>query len=356
MIKLPPRYSQIIQHLAGGGMSDTLVCKDAHLERNVVIKSLKPGMAKHRLMDELSALSAIRSNYVVQVLDVIYDEGEIIGFVEEYIPGSPLMPLPANSTPNAALRALYPIATGVSHVHSHGRVHRDLKPDNMKVDGEGVLKIFDFGLAKLDAAAKTKQLFYSQGYSAPEIFKADSKGDHNFTSAVDVFALGAIAVWLLCDGKLPTELENVPPTLPCAQADFSAIMPSLPPSIAQLLNACLAADPSKRPNARTVAEQIGKYLLFDKHRMLLTHKGQEFSVNSSSRTVKLSSGNDSVSIKYDGLDFIVTSVSGFALRNNKQLKIGDKLTGAAVIVLGDPINRMGRTSITADVSYPEVLL
>ncbi|MER9841758.1 protein kinase [Mesorhizobium australicum] len=203
MIKLPSRYATVLQTLSGGGMSDTLVCLDANLQRKVVVKSLKAGIEKHRLMDELSALADIRSKYVVQVLDVLRDGTDIVGFVEEFIEGSDLKPLEASSDEVRCLGRLYSIISGIRDIHGAGRVHRDIKPDNMKLDMAGVLKVFDFGLAKLQNNAKTKQLYFTQFYTAPEVFKADKDGNHNFTTAVDVYAFGATALWLLNGGNLP---------------------------------------------------------------------------------------------------------------------------------------------------------
>jgi len=59
MISLPFRYKPL-KELAGGGMSETWLCSDENLKRNVVAKTLKPGISKSKLLDELSALSAIR--------------------------------------------------------------------------------------------------------------------------------------------------------------------------------------------------------------------------------------------------------------------------------------------------------
>src|SRR5436190_1688636 len=192
-------------------MSDTLLCEDKHLQRKVVVKKLKPGIDKHRLLDELSALASIRSKYVVLVFDVIYDGKDIVGLVEEYIEGPDLKPLASPVTLDAAIPALYPMFAGIAEIHGHNRLHRDLKPENMKYDGTGTLKIFDFGLAKLATNAKTKNLYFSPGYAAPEIFSQDSSGHHNFTTGVDVFALGSVSFWLLNNGKLPMKILKVPP-------------------------------------------------------------------------------------------------------------------------------------------------
>jgi len=353
MIKLPARYSTVVKTLSGGGMSDTLVCRDQNLGRDVVIKTLKPGIEKHRLMDELSALADIRSKYVVQVLDVIRDGEEIVGFVEEHIDGTDLQPFAGGATAEAAMRMLYSIIAGISDIHDFGRVHRDIKPENMKLDSSGVLKIFDFGLAKLSTGAKTKQLYYTPNYTAPEVFNTDANGNYHFTQAVDVFAFGVTALWLMNSGKLVPELGHMPPSVPKLPVMFNTLPIQFSTNVNALLNLCLSADPTSRPKSSDIKAAIGKQLLFDKHRMLLTYKGTEYFIHSGNRQVNLSSGGDKVSIAYNGLEFAVVSVSGFARHNNKQLTVGYVLNGSSVIVLGDPDKP--KTSITADVSHPEVM-
>lgn len=352
MISLPPRYS-LIKELDGGGMSDTLLCNDDHLKRKVVIKSLKPGIAPHRLMDELSALAAIRSKHVVQVLDVIKDvtTGSVVGFVEEYIDGGPL----ESDTPSdeqESLRAIYPIAAGICDIHSHGRVHRDIKPDNMRYDSEGTLKIFDFGLAKIDGSVGTAQLYYTEGFSAPEVFTKDASGKHNFTKAVDVFAFGATCWWVLNGGVLPKELLGVPPSLPCA--DFHTLSPALPGAVADALNACLSADRSKRPEMSIIRDLIGRHLMRGAHRMLLTDGSGEYRMDATNPKVSLSANGAVLDIAYDGLDFTVKAVSGIVLMNNLPLTVGQNITGSVVIVMRK--DGAYDSSITADLSYPEVIL
>lgn len=354
MIKLPARYSNVVKTLSGGGMSDTIVCFDTNLQRNVVVKSLKQGIEKHRLMDELSALADIRSKYVVQVLDIIHDGSDIVGFVEEYIEGNELTPFHGATTEAVALKSLYSIISGIADIHEFDRVHRDIKPDNMKLDKSGVLKIFDFGLAKLSAGAKTKQLYFTQGYTPPEVFTPDKDGNHNFTPAVDVFAFGATALWLLNGGKLLPELISIPPSVPSLPVAFNSMPIMLSAGINALLNRCLSSDPAARPTSAEMKAALGKQLLYNKHRMLITYNGVDHFVDATNKQVKLSAGSDSVTITYNGMDFVVTQISGHVRHNNKQVIVGYILQGAAVIVLGNPA-QYGRTSITADISHPEVM-
>src|SRR5580700_6672658 len=105
-------------------MSDTIVCTDTHLEREVVVKTLKPGADAKRILDELSALEAIRSKHVVQIYDVIRDaKGNVVAIIEEYLPGKDLteISIPKNSA--EFLRLAYPIAEGIADIHAHKRVH-----------------------------------------------------------------------------------------------------------------------------------------------------------------------------------------------------------------------------------------
>lgn len=351
MIKFSSRYTNAVA-LAGGGMSDTLLCDDSNLKRKVVIKTLKPGVSSSKLQDELAALSSIRSKHVVQVLDIIHDgDGNIIGFVEEYIEGVPLTCAPI-SDPVVAMRFLYPIACGIADIHAHGRLHRDLKPDNMKFDNEGTLKIFDFGLAKLETTAGTSLLYFSHGYTAPEAFQKNTLGFHEFSRAIDVFAFGAIALWALNQGKLPPEFSTIPSSVPSVGCDFSLLSANLPTPVSAILNSTFNLKPEDRPDMIQVRDRIARHLLYDRHRMLLTYGATDYWLDAGNRTTSLSYGAANIQVRYDGLDFRVTSVSGSVMINNVAASVGTLLKGAAVIVLRDV---SGKVSITADVSHPEVM-
>lgn len=334
-------------------MSETWLCSDTNLNRKVVIKTIKPGIAKSKLLDELGALSAIRSKHVVQVLDVIHDKsGEISGFVEEFVDGTSLSCEPVTGAA-AAMGKLYPIACGVADIHAHKRLHRDLKPENMKLDGEGTLKVFDFGLAKLEGGGGTSVLYFTEGYTAPEAFIKDSSGKYVWSYALDVFAFGAIALWLLNEGKLPPEFSTIPSSVPAVGCDFSTLGCALPKAVSDVLTAALAPDPAMRPTMQAIKETLKRHLLLDRHRMLLTFGGKDYWLDASNRTSNLTFYDAGLTIHYDGLDFTVTSVTGFAQINNRPAATGTRLSGAAVIVLNASNGR--RASITADVSHPEVM-
>jgi eukaryotic-like serine/threonine-protein kinase len=148
-MNLPDRYKQASEKLLKGGMSEAFICNDEHLERPVLIKRLQEGMDQSRLQDEIAALAAIRSKHVVQIFDLLKDDdGEIYGLVEEYLSGSDLEEILPLHTLEEFLKHAYAVACGISDIHERGRVHRDIKPMNMKFDAEACLKIFDFGLSR----------------------------------------------------------------------------------------------------------------------------------------------------------------------------------------------------------------
>ena len=346
---LPARYT-VIKPLDGGGMSDTRLCFCSHLKRHVVFKSLKPGTSQKRILDELSALSAIRSDHVVQVLDVIRDSSGIIGFIEEYIDGSDLEWSEIDSV-STALKVLHSIASGVRDVHEQGRLHRDLKPDNMKIDNNGTLKIFDFGLAKEAGGSGTKNFYYSPGFTSPEAFKKNAFGLHEYSEAVDVYAFGAIALWLLNEGILPDSMKALPATAPNPAVDFQATRVPCPATVAGQLSLCLSASPAARPSIAEMCLVLEREILKGTHRLTLTTDTQIYVLDATRVSVPINFEGSRIEILYDGYEFTVASVTGGVEINNMRVSAGFVLSGSVVIVLS---GNNKRAFVTADASHPEV--
>jgi serine/threonine protein kinase len=357
-VKLPSRYTPTGKEFSGGGMSKALVCEDGHLERLVLVKGLAPGTDPKRILDELRALQAIRSKHVVQIYDVIRDEeGNVAAIVEEYLPGNDLTAIKSPKGSKELLTLIYAIAEGISDVHAHGLLHRDIKRQNMKFDVEGCLKIFDFGLARdTSVESSTMGIVGTPGYMAPELFQDDGSGKVLFTSAIDTYAFAA-TILAIAYGKLPACLSEMPPKLPCADADFAKLPQGLPLEISYALNQCLEPIPSKRPLVASIAQLVGTHLARDRHRALLISQGKPYFVDKNKRVVKLSVANQgSLTINYDGLRFILSDVTGDVAVNNMPLKDGEILPDSCVIVLGAVALGPRRTMVTVDVSHPEVIL
>ncbi|WGS50114.1 serine/threonine protein kinase [Paraburkholderia sp. D15] len=353
MRAIPDRYVSS-GHAMSGGMGSVIVCQDTILERPVAIKFISSATHKRRMDDEVSALLKLRSKHVVQVYDVLQADVDEIGIVQEFIDGKDLFQshqIPATATDY--YRQLWQISAGISDIHDLGVIHRDIKPNNMKTDPEGVIKIFDFGLARDDGpSAKTKSFVGTRGFAAPELYA----NPFSFTKAVDTYAFGATAVYL-ATGGLPTDMLKQPPI-----TGLVSHLGSLPFMIADeitwLLDACIAPEPAKRPPMREVRDALARHILFDRHRALVVYQGKASVLGADNRSVSLSFGDIAkIAIRYDGLAFVVDSVSGEVQINNLVVVAGSTLPGACVVALGGNHRRSNeRRFITFDISHPEIVL
>ena len=109
---------------------------------------------------------------------------------------------------------------------------------------------------------------------------------------------------------------------------------------------------------RDVRDALARHILFDKHRALVVYQGKASVLSKDNRSVKLAFGTiGAATIRYDGLSFIVDSVSGEVQINNRSAVVGSSLPGACVVALGAAHRRANeRRFITFDISHPEIVL
>src|SRR5229473_1073286 len=146
---------EILGMLGQGGMGEVYKARDIRLGRLVAIKVLPPDKVKdpdrkRRFIQEAQAASALNHPNIVIIYDIGSENGSDF-MVMEFIDGKPLnqvIPRDGMCVPDALAVAI-PVADALSKAHSAGIVHRDLKPGNIMVSREGVVKLLDFGLAKL---------------------------------------------------------------------------------------------------------------------------------------------------------------------------------------------------------------
>ncbi|MBP6782907.1 MAG: serine/threonine protein kinase [Verrucomicrobiales bacterium] len=349
---LPARY-QPSGGILSGGMGSVHLCTDTVLDREVAIKVITDPAQHRRLLDEIRALLKMRSKHVVQVYDVLQLGSSGLGIVQEFIEGSDLFD--SALTPRTSsdfYKQIWQIASGISDIHAVGVIHRDIKLNNMKIDPEGVVKIFDFGLARDDGtSASTVGFVGTQGFAAPELYANNA----NFTAAVDTYAFGISALFIATRG-LPPDLMRQPPT-PLGSSYFSGLPFGVAPEIVHALDQCLSPNPRNRPHMAHIRDFLARHVLFDRHHALLVFQGRVSYLNSTTRSVNLSLQNmGQIQIHYDGLDFRVRSLSGDVYVNNNRLAVGDVLPGSCVVALGSPDKGNLRRYITFDLSHPEIVL
>ncbi len=354
--KLPSRYMTIGDG-ACGGFSEVIYCTDTHLERKVAIKFVQDKIEQHRIFDELRALLQLRSKHVVQVYDIIPDANGGLGIVEEFIEGEDLWysDFPCKSLDHY-LKTLWQVASGISDIHTADVIHRDIKPNNMKLDREGVIKIFDFGLAR-DAGPKAATAGFrgTPGFAAPELFRT---GTVAFTNAIDTYAFGATAIFFENQRHLlPQELMQIPPR-PLAKGFFAGLPIGIPTNLCGVLEQCLAPNPADRPSMAAVRDEIERYLLSGKHHALAVYNGKASYLNLRKKQIRLELPTiGKIEIAYDGFWFLVTVAEGEVFINNIPAKAGRQLPGSCVISLGGGQRKANqRAFIAFDISNPEVVL
>lgn len=341
-----------------GGMSEAHECRDVRLRRKVILKRLQKTQDQRRLEDEQKALLRLRSNHVVQLLDIAkieFNGEEITCLVLEHISGSNLSES-MYTVGDEYLRVLWQIARGLKDIHKERIVHRDIKPDNIRVDDESVVKIIDFGLSReVGVDNRTQSAIGYFPYMAPELFKGNPI---TFTTATDVYAFAVVAL-AISEKGLPECCKKIgdkklPPGL-CATH-----LAGIDTSISTILDACLQDDPQDRPVIAAVLDAIERVLLKDTHRARIViggkthelHKMKRVSSPQISLSGKVLAG---VTIEYDGYHFIVQSIIGRVDANNSPLKVSDRMPRACVLAFH---TKPGTNPLfaTFDVSNPELLL
>lgn len=349
-ITLPPRY-KIIDSTLGGGMGDVFKCVDIHLDRAVILKLLKSGGEERRLIDEQKALSKLRSKHVVQIFDFtsVKIDGETRdALVLEFIAGEELHYNKKYEIIDI-IKLLWQVACGLSDVHGAYIIHRDIKPNSILKDINGVVKILDFGLARNDGKdALTRSIIGTPGYMAPELFRS---GQVSFDNKVDVYAFGALAIDLL-GLERPAELDSFPPS---EVYSFNELYKNTPKIIADVIMRCISVDKLKRPDMLDVKNILERFLLKDKHNALVIMGNQKHKISSTSNRAKINwGGGSSMVIAYDGFEFIVDSINGIAKVNNINVVVGYILRGCSVITL-ETADSSQRIFVTFDISNPEVM-
>jgi serine/threonine-protein kinase len=232
-------------------MAVVYLAHDEELHRRVAVKVLAEHLAgddnfRARFLQESRLASRLSHPNVVQV----YDAGETEGspyIVMEYVPGETVAQRGQLSSAAAVPLALQACA-GLQHAHSAGLVHRDVKPANLLVREDDVLKIADFGIAR--AAELTRLTQHGTVLGTAAYLSPEQAAGEEVTAATDIYSLGAV-VYELLTGRAPYEFKSLADL--AAQQAVGVITPlrDLEPSVPQPVEAAvmhaLAREPRFRP-------------------------------------------------------------------------------------------------------------
>jgi serine/threonine protein kinase/Tol biopolymer transport system component len=247
-------HYRILGPLGGGGMGVVYKAQDLSLERVVALKFLPPELsrdpdAKTRFLQEARAASTLDHPNICTIHEVgETDEGQLYLAMACY-DGETLKqrlqrgPLPIDE----ALEAAQQIARGLVKAHRSGIVHRDIKPANLMITADEIVKILDFGIAKLAGAAGLTRIGSSlgtPGYMSPEQARGEEV-DHR----TDVWSLGAV-LYEMVTGRRPFrggDDQAVLYALFNQEPDpVEQLRPDAPPELVRIIGRMLAKDPDRR--------------------------------------------------------------------------------------------------------------
>jgi serine/threonine-protein kinase len=224
--------------LGAGGMGVVYLARDIELDETVALKMLTHATDEDIIAfrDEVKLARRVTHANVARTFDI----GEHLGtrfLTMEHVAGGSLRRLLSSARlPRArALGIARQICAGLAAVHAAGIVHGDLKPENVLLTAEGVVKLSDFGIARLTEGAAMQGFRGTLEYAAPELLAGATPDPRS-----DVFALGIVLCELYGGGHPWGESPNLagePPRVP----------DHVPLDVARLVLACLAADPAARP-------------------------------------------------------------------------------------------------------------
>jgi len=261
-------HYKILEKLGGGGMGVVYKAQDLKLDRLVALKFLPPYLtldveAKERFIHEAKAASALQHNNICNIHDIDESADGQMFMVMDCYEGETLKdrigrgPLKTEEALDIAVQ----IAQGLIKAHEKSIVHRDIKPANIFITKDGVVKILDFGLAKLSKQIKITRTGTTLGtvaYMSPE--QAGGKGvDHR----TDIWSLGVVLYEMLAK-ELPFKGEYeqavIYSILNEEPESLEKIKPSTPSELQQIVHCALQKNAESRyPQASDILSDLKKY-------------------------------------------------------------------------------------------------
>ena len=251
--KINDRY-EIIKTIGEGGMANVYLANDTILDRKVAIKVLRGDLSNdekfiRRFKREALSVSNLSHPNIVEVYDVGEEEGNYY-IVMEYIDGKTLKQLLQKRgalTLNEVIDIMSQLTDGLAHAHEAYIIHRDIKPQNIMIEDNGLVKITDFGIAMAlnsTQLTQTNSVMGSVHYLPPE--QANGKGS---TVKSDIYSLG-ILMYELLTGSVPFKGDNaVEIALKHIKEKIPSIRkqnPTIPQSIENIVLKAAAKNPKNR--------------------------------------------------------------------------------------------------------------
>ena len=275
--KINDRY-EIIKTIGEGGMANVYLANDTILDRKVAIKVLRGDLSNdekfiRRFKREALSVSNLSHPNIVEVYDVGEEDGNYY-IVMEYIEGKTLKQLLQKRgalTLNEVIDIMTQLTDGLAHAHEAYIIHRDIKPQNIMIEDNGLVKITDFGIAMAlnsTQLTQTNSVMGSVHYLPPE--QANGKGS---TVKSDIYSLG-ILMYELLTGSVPFKgdtaveiaLKHMKEKIPSIRKQN----PTIPQSVEKIVLKATAKNPKNRyDNVRDMYKDLQTALQRDNEKRLV---------------------------------------------------------------------------------------
>lgn len=261
---LAGRY-KLVSIIGNGGMSIVYKAIDLRTGHDVAIKVLRPEFKQdaeflERFDREALAASKMSHHNIVNLLDVGEDKDNRF-IVMEYVEGKTLKQVikeKGRLSPQVTTQIAIRILSALQHAHKNGIIHRDIKPQNVLVHSEGLIKVSDFGIARMadtKTISKADSVMGSVHYFSPE----QAKGEP-VTERSDLYSVGVVMYEMLTghvpfDGETPVavamqHIRNKP-------APITTFSPDVPPALCRVVMKAMEKNPAERyQSARDMAEDL----------------------------------------------------------------------------------------------------
>jgi eukaryotic-like serine/threonine-protein kinase len=276
--------------LGQGGLGVVVACTHMGLGERRAVKMLRRDVlsdhdAVQRFIREARAAGQLKSEHVAKVFDVNLHDGDLPFMVMEFLEGADIGQLLEERTTLGATWAVdltLQAAEALAEAHSHGIVHRDVKPSNLFVtwrpDGSAIVKVLDFGISKSPIGTdmkltQTQSVLGTPAYMSPE----QMRSAHMVDSRSDIWSLGCV-LYEMIEGVRPFEADSFSEMCVKVACDPPRPMVIASPALAKVIERCLAKQPDERfasmadlgrdlvpfasnpPQAQHLVERIGRML------------------------------------------------------------------------------------------------
>ena len=204
-----PGY-KVLGKLGSGAMAIVYKARQLSLDRTVAIKVLPKRFIQKadyvkRFYKEGKIAAKLNHNNIVQAIDV-GEAGGLYYFVMEYVEGKTLYDDLSKGkifSEAEAIEIIIQVANALQHAHTHGMIHRDVKPKNIMINTEGVVKLADMGLARETSDIKTAESEKGKAFGTPYYIAPEQiRGEVNIDGQADIYSLGA-TFYHMVTGRVP---------------------------------------------------------------------------------------------------------------------------------------------------------